>query len=97
MSEVEAAIAALDRETSKLSSPAAMRGVRSYRVIKSVGDDAVPALLDALEQERAVMPVMMLLGDITGTQPYPASARGNTAKMRAAWLAWGARTPPAAA
>lgn len=79
----------LEQQTGKLSSSAQMASAPAYTAILNIGQPAVPDLLTALSQGKAVHPVMMLLRSITGENPVPKEHRGNTELMISDWLRWG--------
>lgn len=70
-----------------MSSLDAMQRTPSFQAILDIGDPAVPELMQALRDSRAVIPVMMLLHGITGETPVVAPDKvGKTDEMVAAWL-----------
>lgn len=82
----------LAQQTGAMSSSAQMASAPAYTAILNIGQPAVPDLLTALSQGKAVHPVMMLLRSITGANPVPKEHRGNTEAMISDWLAWGEST-----
>jgi hypothetical protein len=79
----------LATQTDKASTPTMMTKAPAYRVIKDMGDAALPDLLRALAADKAVHPVMLLLNDITGQSPVAPAAAGHVDRMIGSWLAWG--------
>jgi hypothetical protein len=56
--------------------------------IVAMGEAAVPLLLEELDRQPTIQG-LIALKKITGTNPFPAEARGDIARMAGAWLAWG--------
>lgn len=81
----------LAAQTATMSSSGAMRRAPAYRALAGAGRTAVPVLLAALRGGEALIPAMMLLGEITGADPVPPGERGMVEKMAARWIGW-ART-----
>jgi hypothetical protein len=59
----------------------------AYKKIIEMGEPAVPLLLRELEKSSGHW--FEALRKITGKDPVPHEARGNFARMREAWLAFG--------
>lgn len=85
-------LAALEKQTSMLSSPGMIRKTPAYQTFVKLGERTLPLLRNALQTGSvAAMPVMLLLEEITGEQPYDDADRGDQEKMHTAWLNWFAR------
>lgn len=74
-------------ETAFLSSPDDIAMHPAYQQIIGLGSAALPLILCELEREPGHW--FWALRAITGEDPVPASDRGRTSAMAAAWLAWG--------
>ena len=59
----------------------------AYQQIISLGEKAIPLILEELE--RQVDHWFTALHELTGTSPVPDESKGNIAEMRQAWLDWG--------
>jgi hypothetical protein len=59
----------------------------AFRRIVAMGNDAVPFLLRELKRKPSFL--VFALGEITGENPVPLSARGKVTEMTKAWLSWG--------
>jgi hypothetical protein len=85
----KAELAALEEQTSHLSSTQMMRNTAAYETILDQGEEAVPDLIAALRNKTSVpFVVMTLLSDITGENPVEPADRGYVSKMVEAWLDW---------
>lgn len=71
-------------QTEIISSPTIMRDCPAYKMLLAKGREALPELFEALRQDEAVIPVMMLLHEITGYAMD--AAPGDVKAMRAEWL-----------
>jgi hypothetical protein len=80
-------VAALWRDTAKLSSPSDIAAHESYRAILDMGDDAVPYLLRDMQENRRTW--FRLLAKITQENPVTDSDIGKPDRMINAWLHWG--------
>lgn len=74
-------------ETGHLSSVSAITSHRSYLKIIAMGLPAVPLILAELRKSEDTW--YPALSAITGENPIRPEHRGNTEKMRRAWLKWG--------
>lgn len=79
----------LGEQTRVMSALNSMRRSPSYKEILERGQEAVPALLLALNARLAVIPIVDLLAQITGANPVLPADAGVVEKMRQAWLSWG--------
>jgi hypothetical protein len=86
---IEDALIKLADETMMMSSPAAMQETQSFKDIIEVGEDAVPELLQALRDEKALIPIIMLLYRITKEWPVAPEDGGNIKVIVKNWLDWG--------
>ena len=59
----------------------------AYQQIVRMGKPAIPLILEELDRQPDHW--FPALHELTGTSPVPAESKGNTAKMRQAWLDWG--------
>ena len=85
--EFERLAAEWKQDTWYLSSPTAIAMHPAYQQIISMGDLAVPLILEDLERDPAQW--FWALRAITGQSPVRESDYGNVEAMRDAWLAWG--------
>jgi hypothetical protein len=69
------------------SSSTLLRSHPAFQEILGMGEAVVPLMLRDLEERPRLWG--WALPHITGTDPVPASDRGNIAKMSEAWLRWG--------
>jgi|GEM_PF-3438320 len=74
-------------DTAHLSSPAKFLEHPAYRQIIGLGPRVLPLVLNDLSEHRRFW--FPALAAITGENPVPDDAAGDTARMREAWLAWG--------
>lgn len=82
----------LSTETAFMSSPGQMENTPSYKALLAKGKDAIPDLLQALRDNKAVLPALMLLNQITGVTPFESGQVGNVKAMVSAWLKWGEKS-----
>jgi len=75
------------RETRSLSLMSDIVAHPAYRQIVEMGLDAVPFLLNDLQQESSFW--FSALREITGENPIKSEDKGRVEKMRQAWLDWG--------
>jgi hypothetical protein len=61
----------------------------AFRRIVDSGRAAIPFLLRELKADPSFL--VLALGEITGENPVPRSAKGKVKEMAKAWLAWGER------
>jgi hypothetical protein len=59
----------------------------AFRRIVAAGRAAIPFLLRQIKADPSFL--VLALGEITGENPVPRSARGKVKEMAKAWLAWG--------
>ena len=76
-----------DRDTSFMSATPMRVMHESYQSIMSMGPEIVPILLRDLQKSRRHW--FWALRHLTGENPVPESAKGQTDKMIAAWIDWG--------
>jgi len=75
-------------ETAHLSSIMAMRKNASYQEIVSMGEQAIPWILNILAEEQSH--IMVALYDIVGETPtFAEEDKGNIERMTQKWLQWG--------
>lgn len=88
--QLELLVHNLAEQTHVMSSVHSMQRTQAYKELLAHGQEAVPTLLRALEvQHLAIIPIIALLNQITGTNPVLPADAGKVEKMRQAWLAWG--------
>jgi hypothetical protein len=78
----------LQKNMRTTSAPNGIRNAPEYQDILDLGEDAIPDLIAALRQGRAVGPAMLLLEDIIHEKPFGPEDEGNVAAMIDAWLQW---------
>ena len=69
------------------SSSTVLRNHPAFQEIIGLGEAVVPLMLRDLEERPRLW--VWALPRITGSDPVPASDRGNITKMSEAWLRWG--------
>lgn len=79
----------LDKQTMVMSSVNLMLRRPAAQELLVMGDKAVPQLLGALRDRKAVIASMALLRQITGQSPVTLEDQGRVSKMIRAWLDWG--------
>lgn len=87
--EFAALAEAWTEETALSSSVTEIASNRHYRRIVGMGEAALPLILDRLRRKRDDPEHWFeALAEITGEDPVPDSASGNTVRMADAWLRW---------
>jgi hypothetical protein len=76
-----------EQETTILSSPKAKSFHPCYQEIIKMGKRAVPMILRRMADRGGHW--FWALSELTGENPIPATAKGDIAAMREAWLKWG--------
>ena len=76
-----------ERETVFMSNPARAAKHPAHREIVSMGESAVPLLLERMQAQGGHWDYA--LADITGADPVKRSDWGNIAAIQASWLKWG--------
>jgi hypothetical protein len=64
-----------------------LRNHPAFQDIISMGEAVVPLMLQDLQVRPRLW--VWALPEITGSDPVPASDRGNIARMSEAWVRWG--------
>ena len=85
--EFERLAAEWKQETAHLSSMSMIAEHGAYREIIRMGKEAIPLILQDLEESRAQW--VSALRSITGESPVAPEDRGDVEAMTAAWLDWG--------
>lgn len=75
------------RERGVTSRAQRMAELSSYREIISMGEAAVPLILEELEKTPDHW--FIALHEITGASPVPEQSRGRLPEMASAWIQWG--------
>ena len=76
------------QETGGISNPITAKRNAHYKYLLSLGEDAVPMLLQYLRNYGSMF-IIMLLQDITGVTAHDPEYNGYYKEMRKAWLLWG--------
>ena len=77
----------VEKETRHVASPFAIAKHPAYLKIVGMGKSAIPHILSRMRKSGGHW--FWALAIITKENPVPASARGNMAAMRKAWIKWG--------
>lgn len=75
------------RETGAISSPSRIVSHPAYLQVISMGEAAIPFILEDLQRQGGDWYAALRI--IAKTSPIPADARGFVPRMTAAWLQWG--------